>query len=151
MSEGKRRPVTVRRQWLLDWLGQNGRSPARDIAAAIHTVPRNAQVLLRQLQDDGLVHVAAWRRSTGEGQRGRQYLRLWSVGPGPDAPRPLPDDYVTIRRRRVARVKARFGDEYRKVLASRAKGGASVLMRDGVVLYRRGKVAGRRHEKTGAP
>ena len=144
MSEGKRRPVTVRRQWLLAWLGEHGRSPAADIAAAIHTVPRNAQVLLRQLRDEHLVHVAAWRRSTGEGQRGRQYLRLWAVGPGPDAPRPPPDDYVTIRRRRVARVKARYGEEYRKVLASRTNGGVSVLMREGVVLYRRGKVAGRR-------
>ncbi len=144
MSEGKRRPVTVRRQWLLDWLGQNGRSPARDIAAAIHTVPRNAQCLLRQLHDEGRVHVAAWRRSTGEGQRGRQYLRLWDVGPGPDAPRPQPDDPVTIRRRRLARVKARYGDDYLKVLASRTNGGVSVLMRDGVVMYRRGKVAGRR-------
>lgn len=139
----KVRPVTVRRQRLLDFLADNGPAIAQDVAAAIFCCKRNAQYLLRQMHEAGEVHISGWVKLNGEGQRGRQPIRLWSPGPGQDTPKPERDSAVVIRKRRARRLKERYGQDYMKVLNSRSNGGVSVLMRDGVLIYKRARPAGR--------
>lgn len=84
---------------------------ADTLANAIHVVQRQAQYLLRQLHtaEPPLVHIAAWRKDTGAGWRGRPHVRLWVFGNSPDAPKPANDAPVTVRARRVKRLRETYG------------------------------------------
>jgi hypothetical protein len=137
------KPAADRIENVLAFLRDNGPAHTQDIAEAVFTVRRNAQRIVNLLLDAGKIHVGAWLRSTGAGQRGRVPTRLWAYGPGEDAPRPVNDDCKTILARRKARLRKLYGRDYIKVLRSRSSGGASVLSRDGEVIYRRAPASGR--------
>lgn len=138
------RPIgaTVKRAFV--WMESRAEPFAsHELAAAIHTVKRNAQHILGQLHEHGIVHIAAWRKFHGEGARGRYPLRLWAFGPGVDAPVPKPDEPKVIMARRRKRLIEKHGVKVaNRILESRKGGGASVLTVDGVVVYRRGKPRG---------
>lgn len=69
-------------------------------------------------------------------------ISLWSTGDKPDAEKPPRDSKSVIQARRKQRLKAEFGDDYRAILRPRSKGGASLLVRDGEIVYRRSAVRG---------
>ncbi len=134
------RPLSRGMTRALHWM-QDRATPftADELAQAIYVVRRQAQHLLRQLHEADIVHIAAWRKSTGAGAQGRPAQRLWLFGTASDAPKPPNDDAATIRRRRVKRLRATYGQEMTTRILY---GGASTVCMDGVT-YRKGRPRGR--------
>lgn len=75
----------------------------KDIAAEVHCHVRTASRVLREMHEDGLLHVQSWQRSQGA------HLPVYAFGPGEDAPK-LPS--LTDKERK-ARVKGKVSVEDR--------------------------------------
>jgi hypothetical protein len=75
----------------------------KDMAAEVHCHVRTASRVLREMHEDGLLHVQSWQRSQGA------HLPVYAFGPGEDAPK-LPS--LTDKERK-ARVKGKVSVEDR--------------------------------------
>ncbi len=75
----------------------------KDVAAEVHCHIRTASRVLREMHEDGLLHIHSWQRSQGA------HLPVYAFGPGEDAPK-LPS--LTDKERK-ARVKGKVSVEDR--------------------------------------
>lgn len=115
-----------------------GPATAQDLADACYVVKRHAHWSLNRLHELGLVHIKAWRKQFGEGSRGRPHIAVWVYGHGTHAPKPAPELARDVQVRRANRLRRQHGEDVaRKILASRRDNGASVIVVDGEVVYRR--------------
>ena len=118
-----------------------GTATAKEIAVTAHASATYTSQVLRWLRDCGLCHIHSRKsRKNAGGTR----LIVWKFGQGEDAPKEeVVRDFNASHRRRQARLIDQYGHETAiKILRSRANGGADRIVKDGKVIYQRGKRRG---------
>jgi len=133
----------TRKEKALAILEARGNISALELCELIHCVHRQARRILVSLRDDKKAYVSDWRKSTGEGVKGRTPTSLWSAGDKSDMPRPERDSFSEIQSRRKTRLIEKHGKEIAlKILRPRTRGGVSVMQRDHSVIYARRSARG---------
>lgn len=118
------------------WLQANRRGgTVAEIAAATHTCHVNAALWIRQMHAAGVIRVGAWRQQHGNGG---PMAKVWAWGSGVDAPKPAPASKAEIGRRRREKLAKLFGKDIARTILSAEVMKRSVVVVDGVPVYRRG-------------
>lgn len=146
------RTFTTPEGWVIDWAIRQRMAPVMTrmieymeantapiseaaLAAAVYADRSTVGRYLRDLHDARIFRIAAWNTC-----RPGDYQRLWSMSSGqPDVAKPIKPPASISSRDHRAKIQALFGRGAYKVLQSRKFGGADVVIRDGLVLYRRGE------------
>jgi hypothetical protein len=87
------RKVRARRSQIMEWLKQNFRGTASEIAEGIEEVEHAVRHALRTLHADGEVHIPLYDRVRNIGGVPHQHTAVFAAGPGDDAdPRNMDPD-----------------------------------------------------------
>lgn len=124
---------------ILDRLDSAGPQTIADMADWMGCGYEYARMCLRQMQKQGMVHIARWDRAGAHPPR-----IVYGAGAGEDAKKPPVLTRLQSSRRRKRRLVDQYGEARAKsIMTSRADGGPDRIVIDGLVAYERGKPRGR--------
>ena len=137
---------------LLQAMKRGGKKDVTEWSALALASNKYVCKLMSVFNECGLAHIAGWkRREIKNGLVAADWIPLWKIGQAENAPRPPRITQGEARAARKQRLRAAFGIKAANdILRPRKRGGVSVVMREGRLVYKRGAPRGGRQTEVSA-
>lgn len=119
---------------ILECLEKSGPKTTAQVAEYMGCGHEYARMCLRQMQKQGMVHIARWNRAGAHPP-----MIVYGAGKHTDAQKPVVLTRLQSTRRRKRRLVDKFGEDRAKsIMTSRADGGVDRIIIDGKIAWQRG-------------